>query len=190
MRVNAVSPWSAAISPGPTQVPGTQESSGNMCWINYWNLCISPSVWYNPGPSVWKTQVKNKNKNPRSQSKREKTLNLLFLLSLSSFSLTDWSGEGKDAEGGNISVELKALSPQYLAPTGWGWGGLFLPGPPPSHGSEGNYTVALAYSLHIHQRKAKPSFPSAVNGVVGDSRENAMRSYFLGPWICYKLFWK
>ena len=31
MRVNAVSPWSAAISPGPTQVPGTQESSGNMC---------------------------------------------------------------------------------------------------------------------------------------------------------------
>lgn len=39
--------------------------------------------------------------------------------------------------------------------------------------------MASAYSLHIHQRKAVPSFPPAVNEVVGDSRENAMSSYFL-----------
>ena len=120
MRVKAPSPWPAAVSPGPPQVPGTQESSGNMGLINYWNLCISPGVWYNPGPSVWKTQVKLKKKKhthtkkPRSQSKGEKTLNYSFC---SHFLVSDWlidHGKGKMQKG-----EISVLSWNLSAPNTW-----------------------------------------------------------------------
>lgn len=133
MRVNAVSPWSAAISPGPTQVPGTQESSGNMYWINYWNLCISPSVWYNPGPSVWKTQVKKKTKTQEARAKGRKPLTYSFC---SHFLVSHWlidQGKGRMQKG-----EISVLSWKLSAPNTW---------PPQAGGGVGFF--CLDHLLHM-----------------------------------------